>query len=98
MPLKENYKLYPNNPYSVARVSQEMLSELYANSYDLDIIMTRSFNHIGPGQKDVFVVSSFVKQLVEMAQNSCEKTLHVGNIEIIRDFLDVRDVVDAYYD
>lgn len=97
MPLKEVYELHPNNPYSVARVSQEMLSKLYADNYGLDIVMTRSFNHIGPEQKDIFVVPSFVKQLVEMAQNPCEKTLHVGNIEIIRDFLDVRDVVDAYY-
>lgn len=97
MPLKEIYELHPESPYSVARVSQEMLSKLYADNYGLNIIMTRSFNHIGPEQRDNFVVSSFVKQLVNICQNYEEKNLKVGNIEIIRDFLDVRDVVDAYY-
>lgn len=97
MPLRENYELHPNNPYSVARVSQEYLSRVYANSFGVDIVMTRSFNHIGPRQKDTFVVSSFVKQIVEIAIGKRDNLVHVGNIEVIRDFLDVRDVVDAYY-
>lgn len=97
MPLKENYELHPNNPYSVARASQEHLSKLYANSLGVDIVMTRSFNHIGPRQKDVFVVSSFVKQIVEIALGKRDNLVHVGNVDVIRDFLDVRDVVDAYY-
>lgn len=97
MPLREEYELHPNNPYSVARVSQELLSRLYAHSYGLDIVITRSFNHIGPGQRDTFVVPSFVRQLVELSRHNGRGVLHVGNIEIIRDFLDVRDVADAYY-
>lgn len=96
MPLSEEYELHPGNPYAVARVSQELLSRLYARSYGVDIVMTRSFNHIGPGQRDTFVVPSFVRQLVELARHP-GGALHVGNIEIIRDFLDVRDVADAYY-
>lgn len=96
MPLKEDFALLANNPYSIARVSQEMLSQLYAREYGVDIVMTRSFNHIGPYQRKCFVVSSFVKQLVEISKGN-QKQIHVGNIEIIRDFLDVRDVVDAYY-
>ncbi len=97
MPLREDYELYPNNPYSVARVSQELLSKLYASSLGVDVVMTRSFNHIGPRQRDIFVVPSFVKQLVRIAENKQENKMLVGNTEIIRDFLDVRDVVDAYY-
>lgn len=97
MPLNEDYKLHPRNPYAVARVAQEMLSKLYAQSYGLNIMMTRSFNHIGPGQRDVFVISSFIKQLVSIKKNGGHGKLHVGNINITRDFLDVRDVVDAYW-
>ena len=97
LPVKESNNLSPNNPYAVARVSQEMLSMLYANGYDLDIMCTRSFNHIGPYQKDIFVVPSFAKQLVNIKNhNSFNKKLSVGNISIIRDFVDVRDVVRAY--
>ena len=70
---------------------------MYADGFDLDIVMTRSFNHIGPGQKEKFVIPSFVKQLVEMKKGiRPEKRLVTGNIDIVRDFLDVRDVVDAY--
>jgi GDP-4-dehydro-6-deoxy-D-mannose reductase len=98
LPLREEYPLQPLSPYAVARVSQEHLSKVYSDGYGLDIIMTRSFNHIGAGQKDIFVISSFAKQLVEIKKGvKNEKKLITGDISIIRDFLDVRDVVDAYY-
>lgn len=96
MPLNENYELRPNSPYAVARVSQEMLSKLYADSYGLDIVMTRSFNHIGPRQKDNFVVASFIKQLVNISENTANKVIKVGNVDLIRDFLDIRDVISGY--
>lgn len=98
LPLTENQPLKPVSPYAVARVSQELLSQIYSTGYNLDIIMTRSFNHIGPFQNDIFVVSSFVKQLIEI-KNSSERNrdLITGDINIVRDFTDVRDVVSAYY-
>ena len=97
-PLKEEYSLNPVSPYAVARVSQEQLSKVYCDGYGLDVVMTRSFNHIGVGQKDIFVISSFTKQLVEIKKGiKKEKKLVTGDITIVRDFLDVRDVVDAYF-
>lgn len=95
--IKETDGLHPKNPYSVARVSQEYLSKLYVDKFGLDIVMTRSFNHIGPRQSSKFVVSSFVEQLVNIADGKTENKMMVGNIDIVRDFTDVRDVVDAYY-
>ncbi len=98
LPLTEEHPLKPLSPYAVARVSQEMLSKIYADGYSMDIVMTRSFNHIGPGQRDVFVISSFAKQLVQLSkESSATKTITTGNLAIIRDFVDVRDVVRAYY-
>ena len=98
LPLTEEHALNPLSPYAVARVSQEMLSKIYADGFNQDIIITRSFNHIGPGQKDSFVISSFAKQLVQLAKNnSTDNTITTGNLSIVRDFLDVRDVVKAYY-
>lgn len=70
LPLTESSALAPISPYAVARVSQEMISKIYADGYGMDIIMTRSFNHIGPGQKDVFVISSFARQLVNIEKTS----------------------------
>jgi len=96
LPLKEYYQLRPSNPYAIARVAQEMISKLYADSYGLEIMMTRSFNHIGPGQREVFAIPSFICQMLKAkAENRAE--ISVGNIDVVRDFLDVRDVVDAYY-
>lgn len=94
---REEDVLHPVSPYAVARVSQEMLSRVYAKGYGLDIVMTRSFNHIGPGQKETFVIASFAKRLVEMKKNSSSSPkLMTGDISLIRDFVDVRDVVRAY--
>lgn len=98
LPLTESHVLNPISPYAVARVAQEMLSKIYSDGYNLDIIMTRSFNHIGPGQKSIFVISSFAKQLVTLSRTAAPiKVIKTGNLEIIRDFVDVRDVVKAYY-
>lgn len=93
----EEDTLHPVSPYAVARVSQEMLSRVYVQGYGLDIVMTRSFNHIGPGQKETFVIASFAKRLVELKRaGSSDPTLMTGDITLIRDFVDVRDVVRAY--
>ena len=95
--LREDLALHPKSPYSVAKLSQEYLSKLYVDRFGLDIVMTRSFNHIGPGQSTRFVIPSFIKQLVDIANGNQENKMSVGNIDVVRDFLDVRDVVEAYY-
>ncbi len=96
LPLIESQELNPISPYAVARVSQEMLSKVYSKGYGLDIVMTRSFNHIGPGQKEYFVISSFAKQIVNRIKCDSDIPIQVGDVSITRDFLDVRDVVKAY--
>lgn len=96
MPLHEDMPLNPQNPYAVAKVSQELLCKLYAQSMGVDVVMTRSFNHIGPRQSERFVVPTFMRQLLDIYQNKTDK-MSVGNIDVARDFLDVRDVVAAYY-
>jgi GDP-4-dehydro-6-deoxy-D-mannose reductase len=97
LPLTEGHIPRPVSPYAVARVSQEMISKVYVDGYGLDIIMTRSFNHIGPFQRDIFVISSFAKQLVEIKKSGNRSgELVTGDTSIVRDFLDVRDVVVAY--
>jgi GDP-4-dehydro-6-deoxy-D-mannose reductase len=98
LPLTEASPVIALSPYAVARISQEMLSKIYSDGYNMDIVMTRSFNHIGARQKDKFVISSFAKQLVQLSKNNLvTKKITTGNLNIIRDFLDVKDVVKAYY-
>ncbi len=94
-PLHEDRPLHPINPYAVSKAAQEMLALQYAHSYDLDVVVARPFNHIGPGQTDRFVVSAFARQVVEVERGERQSIL-VGNLDAARDFTDVRDVVRAY--
>jgi len=97
LPLTEDMVLHPGNPYAVARVSQEMLSKCYVDGYKLDIILTRSFNHVGARQRTDFAIPSFAKQITEcVKQGLKEIKLITGDITVVRDFIDVRDVVNAY--
>ncbi|MBS1517255.1 MAG: GDP-mannose 4,6-dehydratase [Bacteroidetes bacterium] len=97
LPLTEENVPNPSSPFGIARLSQEMLAKLYVNVHGLDIIMTRSFNHIGAGQNENFAVASFARQLVEIKYINNGEFLLAGDVNIIRDFIDVRDVVKAYY-
>lgn len=96
LPLKEDYPLNPANPYAAGRVAQEHLAMVYHEGYGLDICCTRSFNHCGPGQSDRFVASSIARQFARIAQGRQDNVIRIGNGSIVRDFLDVRDVVRAY--
>lgn len=98
LPLRENQSLNPISPYAVARVSQELMSKVYVNAFGMNIIMTRSFNHIGPRQDERFVVPSFIKRIVDIKKSGKDEgEIETGDISIIRDFVDVRDVVKAYF-
>jgi GDP-4-dehydro-6-deoxy-D-mannose reductase len=96
LPLREDTPLKPLSPYAVARVAQEMLSSVYVHGYGLDIVMTRSFNHIGAFQRDTFVVPSFARQLCAIRHKGAPPKLVTGDRSVVRDFVDVRDVVRAY--
>lgn len=99
LPLCEDSNLLPCSPYAVARVAQEMLSHVYADSYGVDIVMTRSFNHIGPWQDTRFVIPGFITRILKIKNaGKSHGTIETGDLSIIRDFVDVRDVVKAYYD
>jgi GDP-4-dehydro-6-deoxy-D-mannose reductase len=95
LPLVETAALRPLSPYAVARVAQEHLGEVYTRGFGLDIVATRSFNHVGAGQSPQFVVSALGKQFAELARGR-RATLEVGTTSVVRDFLDVRDVCTAY--
>lgn len=96
LPLTEETPQHPANPYAVARVAQEQLAKIYADGYGLDICCTRSFNHCGPGQSDRFVVSAIAKQFAQIVHGLQDPVIHIGNGAIVRDFIDVHDVVAAY--
>jgi len=97
LPIDENTPLRPVSPYAVSKVTQDFLGWQYHHSHDIQAVRVRPFNHIGPGQREIFVASSFAKQIAEIEAGLREPVLRHGNLDARRDFTDVRDMVRAYW-
>ena len=96
LPIEEAQPLRPRSPYAVSKAAAEALCYQWSQSEPFAIVMTRSFNHIGPGQSERFVVSDFARQVVEISKRIRPPRICTGDIDVTRDFTDVRDVVQAY--
>lgn len=96
LPVRENHPLKPLNPYSVSKIAAEALCYQWSQTEQFEVVVARPFNHIGPGQSERFAISDFAKQIVEIKRGHKEPIFHVGDIDVMRDFTDVRDVVRAY--
>lgn len=97
LPLRETLAPQPITPYAASKAAAEAIVLASAHTYGLRAVVTRAFNHIGPGQNDAFAVASFAKRLAAIAAGG-DPRFAVGNLSAQRDFLDVRDVVRAYAD
>lgn len=105
-PVSENHPIGPANPYGVSKVDQDLLGLAYFYSYQMPIIRVRPFNHIGERQTSAFAVPAFAKQVAELdvrSKNESADSIHanplimkVGNLDAVRDFTDVKDMVSAY--
>lgn len=95
LPITEDAQLRPASPYAESKAEQEKLCREYSEKKKLKIIISRSFNHTGPGQSAEFVWPSFAKQIAEIEAGK-RTELNVGNLDVERDFSDVRDIAKAY--
>jgi GDP-4-dehydro-6-deoxy-D-mannose reductase len=97
LPVTESDPVRPQNPYAVSKAACELVGAQQADARGLRVVRTRAFNHAGPGQSDVYVVASLTRQVAEAeADGGDAVVLRTGNIDVSRDFTDVRDVVRAY--
>jgi len=97
LPIREERLPAPRSPYAVSKAAAELLCGQWERSHDADIVICRPFNHIGPGQDRRFATADFAAQLVGIKRGQLAPVLNVGNIDVTRDFLDVRDVLRAYF-
>lgn len=96
-PVSEATPIQPLSPYARSKAAAErLLAEALPPSARL--IVARPFNHTGPGQRTTFVLPSFAEQIAEMERGARPPRLEVGNLDVAREFLDVRDVIEAYLD
>ena len=93
--IRETDPLGPVSPYALSKLAQELLALQYVDD-GLDIVLTRSFTHLGPGQDPAYAAASFAHQIARIEAGLEEPVLRVGALEAERDFTDVRDTVRAY--
>ncbi len=96
LPIREDLFPRPRNPYAVSKLAAEALCYQWSVTEGLDVVIARPFNHIGPGQSERFAVSGFAKQVAEIAAGRRPAEIEAGDLDVTRDFCDVRDVIAAY--
>ena len=92
---REDAMLEPKSPYAISKMAMDYLGQLYARSYGMNVVVTRAFNHTGPDRGEQYAESSFAKQVAEVEVGKRDVIEH-GNLESVRNYTDVRDVVRAY--
>lgn len=95
IPVREDCPMRPNNPYAASKAAADLLGIQHHLGHGTDVVIVRPFNHAGPRQSPRYVLAGLAAQVadVEAGRREC---VEVGNLDVIRDFTDVRDVVRAY--
>jgi GDP-4-dehydro-6-deoxy-D-mannose reductase len=97
LPITEENPLRPLSPYGVSKVAADLFGQQYHCSHGLHVVITRAFNHTGPGRGEDFVESNFSRQIARIEQRFQPPVIWVGNLDATRDFSDVRDIARAYW-
>jgi GDP-4-dehydro-6-deoxy-D-mannose reductase len=96
LPVRESTPLRPVNVYGLSKAAADMAAFQRFWSADLPVVRVRPFNHTGPGQSSDFVCSDFARQIATIEAGQAPPVLRVGNLGVVRDFSDVRDIVRGY--
>lgn len=95
LPVREDCPVRPNNPYAASKAAADLLGIQHALTYGAGVVIARPFNHSGPGQADLYVLASLARQVAEVEAGRKDAVVH-GDLSVVRDFTDVRDIVRAY--
>ncbi|TAM55748.1 MAG: SDR family oxidoreductase [Acidobacteria bacterium] len=97
LPIREEQPFRPVSPYAVSKATVDLLGFQYFQAFRLRTLRLRFFNHCGPRQSHRFVISSLARQIAEIEAGLRPPRIQTGDLEIRRDFVDVRDAVRAYW-
>lgn len=95
-PAQENEVPHPSGVYAESKWAMEQAAHSFADNGLLSLTVTRSFNHTGPRQTTDFVLPAFARQIARIERGQEPPVVKHGNLDALRDFLHVRDVVRAY--
>ncbi|OYD14580.1 hypothetical protein CH330_08210 [candidate division WOR-3 bacterium JGI_Cruoil_03_51_56] len=103
-PLTEQTPPRPVNPYALSKLAAEEAGRFFHRSFNMDVVVLRPFSHTGPGQSPNFVFPSVARRIVEIERAAQKnphlspesRTIKLGNLDVRRDYTDVRDMVKAY--
>jgi GDP-4-dehydro-6-deoxy-D-mannose reductase len=95
-PVAEDHPLRPINPYAVSKATVDLMAYQYCKAFGMPIYIVRAFSHSGPHQKTVAVLSDWAMQVAKIDLGITQPQIKVGNMNVIRDYTDVRDIVQAY--
>ena len=95
LPVKEDCPLRPNNPYAASKAAADLLGIQHYLAHGTEVMTVRPFNHAGPRQSPTYVLAALARQVAEV-EAGCKTHIEVGNLGVVRDFTDVRDVVSGY--
>ena len=96
-PITETNQLRPVNPYAVSKVAQDMYAQVHHQSYGTHVVVTRTFNHIGPRRDKVFAFASFAWQIAMIERDRKQAVIEVGRLSAKRDYTHVKDIARAYW-
>ena len=95
LPVSESCPLRPNNPYAASKGAADLLGIQHYLAHGTDVVIARPFNHAGPRQAPSYVLGALTRQVAEVEAGR-KPRVEVGNLDVVRDFTDVRDVARAY--
>ena len=97
LPIHEDLPARPRSPYAVSKLAAEALCYQWSRSCDFRIVMVRPFNQVGPGHDPRFAVPDFARQVIAIKRGTHPPVLTTGDLDVTRDFTDVRDSVRALH-
>jgi GDP-4-dehydro-6-deoxy-D-mannose reductase len=97
LPISESCPLRPLSPYGLSKVAQSLLAGQFWLRHRVAVRRVRTFNLTGPGEPQTQVASAMARQIVEIEAGLRAPQMEVGNLDTVRDFIDIRDAVRAYW-
>lgn len=95
LPISETNPLRPMSPYAVSKVFGDYIMRNYHNSYGMRTIVSRGFNHEGPGRGKMFVTSVITSQVMQLRRGEIDR-ITIGNVNAFRDWSHINDIVKGY--